>query len=52
MEANDGHLGTCPRCGSVVERRDELISYTRSDDSVGVFAECPSCASVVAPRES
>lgn len=52
MIPDDGRLGACPNCGHDIRKRDELITYQRSDDSIGVFAECPSCETVVDPRES
>jgi hypothetical protein len=52
MTPDDGRLGTCPHCGHDIRKGDELITYQRSDDSIGVFAECPSCETVVDPRRS
>jgi len=49
MTTNDGRLGVCPRCGHDIRTADELITYERSDSTVGVFAECPSCRGVVTP---
>jgi uncharacterized Zn finger protein len=52
MTTDDRPLGTCPNCGHDVRRIDELISYRRSDNTTGVFAECPSCGDVVSPDRS
>jgi uncharacterized protein with PIN domain len=46
----DRRLGRCPDCGHELRPADELISYERSEGSVGVFAECPGCGRVVAPE--
>ena len=46
----DEQLGTCPNCGHGIRPRDELIAYERSDSTLGVFAECPACESVVTPE--
>jgi hypothetical protein len=43
-------LGGCPNCGHAIRPIDELITYERSDESIGVYAECPSCEAVVSPE--
>lgn len=50
MNPDNRTLGTCPNCGHPIRPLDELITYERSDSSVGVFAECPSCEEVVNPE--
>jgi hypothetical protein len=50
MVTDDERLGTCPNCGHGIDPRDELISYERSDSTLGVFAECPGCERVVSPK--
>jgi uncharacterized Zn finger protein len=50
MMSDDSRLGVCPNCGHDIRPIDELITYERSDNSIGVFAECPSCTAVIAPR--
>lgn len=47
---DDPHLGVCPNCGHDIRLMDELITYERSDDSIGVFAECPACGAVIDPE--
>ncbi len=46
-----GALVSVQIAGGDIHERDELITYRRSDDSIGVFAECPSCDAVVDPGE-
>ncbi|WP_449404867.1 DUF7837 family putative zinc-binding protein [Haloplanus natans] len=50
--AGDHPSGCCPNCGHDIRPVDHPISYERSDRSVGVFAECPSCGAVVEPEEN
>lgn len=50
MTSDDRRLGTCPDCGGEIRAVDELITYERSDGSVGMFAECPVCEEVVTPE--
>ncbi len=50
MMSDDSRLGVCPNCGHDIRPIDELITFERSDDSIGMFAECPSCEEVVEPR--
>lgn len=35
--------------GNVVPRVGLLIEYEREDETVGQFAECPTCAAVIQP---
>jgi uncharacterized protein with PIN domain len=51
MTSNEGRLGACPNCGHEIRPMDELITYERSDRSIGMFAECPSCEAVIEPEE-
>ncbi|MFQ3284851.1 MAG: hydrogenase maturation factor HypF (carbamoyltransferase family) [Natronomonas sp.] len=50
MTTDDRWLGACPNCGDRIRPIDELIAYERSDSTLGVFAECPSCESVISPE--
>ncbi|WP_455431121.1 DUF7837 family putative zinc-binding protein [Salinigranum halophilum] len=50
MNRDNRTLGACPNCGHIIRPLDELITYERSDSSIGVFAECPSCEEVVNPE--
>ena len=50
MMSDDSRLGVCPNCSHDIRPIDELITYELSDKSIGVFAECPSCTTVIAPR--
>jgi len=50
MNRNERTLGTCPNCGHLIRAVNELITYERSDNSIGIFAECPSCDEVVNPE--
>lgn len=47
---DDRRLGVCPNCGGDIRPVDELITYQRSDGSIGVYAECPGCEAVVRPE--
>jgi uncharacterized Zn finger protein len=50
MMSDDARLGVCPHCGHGIRQIHELITYKRSDETVGVFAECPACAAVIEPE--
>lgn len=50
MTTDERRLGACPNGGHGIQPIDELIPDERSDDSIGVFAECPSCEAVVRPE--
>jgi hypothetical protein len=50
MTNDDPRLGVCPNCGHDIRPVDELITYERSDESIGVFAGCPSCEMVINPE--
>lgn len=50
MMSDDRRLGTCPNCGQSIRPVDEIITYERSDESIGVYAECPFCQTVVTPE--
>ena len=41
MMSDDSRLGVCLDCGHDIRLIKELITYERSDDTIGVFAECP-----------
>jgi len=47
--SDESHLGVCPNCSHDIRPIDELITFKRSDDSIGMFAECPSCEEVIEP---
>lgn len=50
MATEDLLLGECPQCGEAVRWAQLLIEYRRSSGEHAVFAECPGCTQVVAPR--
>ena len=50
MMSDDSRLGVCPNCGHDIRPIDELITYERSDSTIGVFAECPACGEVIDPE--
>jgi uncharacterized Zn finger protein len=50
MMSDDSRLGVCPNCGHDIQPIDELITYERSDSTIGVFAECPACGEVIDPE--
>ncbi|WP_265107790.1 phage terminase large subunit family protein [Halosolutus halophilus] len=50
MNGDQSTLGRCPECGSSIPSGWQLIEYEREDGADGVFAECPSCSEVVAPK--
>lgn len=52
MTTDHGRLGACPDCGHDIRPVDEIITYERSDSTIGVFAACPSCEEVVSPERS
>lgn len=42
--------GRCPRCATRIPEQAVLIEYGAGDDPAQMFAECPSCESVVHPN--
>lgn len=49
MMSDESRLGVCPHCGHEIRATDALITYERSDSTIGVFAECPACEAVINP---
>lgn len=43
-------LGRCPDCGERISRAGVLVEYEKDDGTVGIWAECPQCGSVVSPE--
>ena len=50
MTTDAAPLGRCPECGRSVPSGWALIEYERANGEQGVFAECPSCESVIRPE--
>lgn len=50
MTANATPIGHCPECGRSIPSGWALIEYERSNGERGVYAECPSCASIIRPE--
>jgi predicted RNA-binding Zn-ribbon protein involved in translation (DUF1610 family) len=50
MTTDTASLGRCPECGRRVPSGWTLIEYERENGERAVFAECPSCESVVRPE--
>ncbi len=43
-------LGRCPNCDKCITAAWTLVEYKKNDDTKGVWAECPACEDVVAPK--
>jgi hypothetical protein len=50
MNANRERLGCCPICETGIPPHKLLIQYDADEEWPRMFAECPSCESVVHPR--
>jgi hypothetical protein len=50
MSPDSSPLGHCPECGRSIPDGWKLIEYERADGEPGVFAECPSCESIIRPE--
>lgn len=50
MSSDIPTLGRCPDCGELIPRGRMLIEYEETDGTRGVWAECPECDNVVAPK--
>ncbi|MFC6722375.1 MULTISPECIES: DUF7837 family putative zinc-binding protein [Halobacteriales] len=43
-------LGCCPDCGDRIPTAWTLVEYEKDDGTEAVWAECPGCGDVVAPK--
>jgi len=43
-------LGRCPDCGESISQPWVLVEYETEDGETGIWAECPACEDVVAPK--
>lgn len=43
-------LGRCPECGGRIPIPWLLVEYEKDNGEAGIWAECPDCAAVVAPK--
>jgi hypothetical protein len=50
MTTNATPIGHCPECGRSIPSGWTLIEYERSNGERGIYAECPSCASIIRPE--
>jgi predicted RNA-binding Zn-ribbon protein involved in translation (DUF1610 family) len=50
MTPDESPLGHCPECGEVITPAWILVEYQKDDDTDAVWAECPDCEDVVAPK--
>jgi len=50
MNADESSLGRCPECGEDISEAWILVEYKKNDGTEGVWAECPACGEVVAPK--
>ncbi|QLH76912.1 hypothetical protein HZS55_06195 [Halosimplex rubrum] len=50
MSADESSLGRCPDCGEPVPEAWLLIEYETGDGETDIYAECPSCETVVSPK--
>ncbi|RKS75742.1 hypothetical protein ACODNH_01870 (plasmid) [Haloarcula sp. NS06] len=50
MPDNTETIGQCPNCGDPLTAAWTLVEYEKADGTAGVWAECPTCADVVAPE--
>jgi hypothetical protein len=49
MSLQQSPLGACPDCERLLPSSSLLIEYEQADGSVGQFAACPQCDTVVKP---
>lgn len=50
MNTNESFLGQCPNCGKQIPEARLLVEYTKDDGETGIWADCPACNDVVAPK--
>jgi hypothetical protein len=50
QQAGTSTLGRCPGCDAPIPAARLLIEYRTAEGWPRMYAECPSCASVVHPR--
>jgi len=50
MNSDETELGQCPECGEPIPDAWLLLKYQKQDGTEGVWAECPACKDVVAPK--
>jgi hypothetical protein len=50
MNADKSFLGRCPECAEEISEAWILVEYEKDDGTEGVWAECPACENVVAPK--
>ncbi len=50
MTENDSRLGRCPYCNEAIPPHSILIEYEQKNGERSLFAECPGCREVIAPR--
>jgi len=50
MNTDESSLGRCPDCGEPIHRARLLVEYEKDDGTAGIWAECTSCETVVAPE--
>jgi hypothetical protein len=50
MNTDEPSFGRCPDCGADIPKTWLLVEYEKDDGTEGVWAECPECEDVVAPK--
>lgn len=50
MNSDDSSLGQCPECDEGIPEAWLLVEYTKDNGQTSLWAECPACEDVVAPK--